>query len=54
MATTSPRPKLGSHFNITANTRISRMPIRKVGSETPSSEKPIINWDSTLPRLSAA
>ena len=33
---TGPRPKLGSQPSHTANTRISRMPSRKVGSDTPT------------------
>ena len=53
-ATTSPRPKLGSHFSVTAKTRISRMPIRNVGSDTPISEIVIIVCDRNVPRLSAA
>ena len=53
-ATTSPRPKLGNTFSMTANTKISRMPIRKVGKETPSSEKVIKTCDRKLPRLKAA
>ncbi len=36
---TSPRPKLGSQPNCTEKIRISTMPIRNVGSDTPSSEK---------------
>ena len=38
ICTTSPRPKDGSTLSQTANTRISRMPIRNVGSDTPISE----------------
>ena len=53
-ATTSPRPKLGSHFSVTANTRISRMPIRKVGSETPMSDIVINACEANVPRRSAA
>ena len=53
-ATTSPRPKLGSQFSVTAKARISRMPIRKVGSDTPISEIVIIACDMKVPRLSAA
>ncbi len=34
--TTAPRPKLGSQPSSTEKIRISRMPIRKVGSETPT------------------
>ena len=52
--TVSPRPKLGSHFSVTANTRISRMPIRKVGSDTPSSDTVIASCEAKVPRLSAA
>ena len=37
--TTCPRPKLGNQPSHTANTRISNMPIRKVGSDTPSKDK---------------
>jgi len=51
---TSPRPKLGSHFKVTANSKISRMPIRKVGSDTPISEIAISAWDARLPRRNAA
>ncbi len=36
--TTSPRPKDGSTPSCTAKTRISRMPMRKVSRETPTSE----------------
>jgi len=52
--TVSPRPKLGSHFSSTEKIRISRMPIRKVGSETPSSEPVITTCEPKLPRRSAA
>ena len=38
IAVVSPRPYDGSQPSITANTRISRMPIRNVGSDTPSSD----------------
>ena len=38
-STTSPRPKVGSQRSQTPNTRISRIPIRKVGSDTPISDK---------------
>ncbi len=38
IATVSPRPKEGSQPSKTANTRISRMPMRKVGRDTPTSE----------------
>ena len=38
IATVSPRPKLGSQPSCTANTRISRMPMRKVGRLTPTSD----------------
>ena len=34
--TVSPRPKEGSQPSQTENTRISRMPMRKGGSETPT------------------
>ena len=53
-ASTSPRPKLGSHFRVTAKIRISRMPIRKVGSETPISESVISVCEKNVPRFSAA
>ena len=36
--TTSPRPKVGSQRSMTPKTRISRMPIRNVGSEMPISD----------------
>ncbi len=36
--TTSPRPKVGSHCSSTPKKRISRMPIRKVGKDTPIRE----------------
>jgi hypothetical protein len=39
--TTSPRPKLGSIFSQTAKARISKMPIKNVGSDTPSSDNVI-------------
>ena len=41
---TGPRPKLGSQPSTTENTRISSMPIRKVGSDTPSSDRAIRAW----------
>ena len=53
ICTVSPRPKLGNQPRVTANTRISRMPIRKVGSETPSSESVMNTWLRKLPRRSA-
>ena len=53
-ATTSPRPKLGSHLSVTAKPRISRIPIRKVGSETPTSEIVIIACERNVPRFKAA
>ncbi len=52
--TTSPRPKLGNQPRCTANTRISRMPIRKVGKDTPNSEIVMKTWLRKVPRLSAA
>ena len=52
-ATTSPRPKLGSHLSVTAKTRMRRMPIKKVGSETPIRETVINACDMKVPRLSA-
>ena len=51
--TVSPRPKLGSHCSSTAKTQISRTPIRKVGSDTPTSETVMIVLDSQPLRLSA-
>ncbi len=53
MLTTSPRPKLGNTLKITANTRISRMPIRKVGSDTPTSDNVIHTCEPKLPRRRA-
>ena len=38
ICTVWPRPNDGSQCSMTAKIRISRMPIRKVGSDTPSSE----------------
>ena len=38
ICTTSPRPKLGNQPSMTANTKINKMPIKKVGSDTPSSD----------------
>ena len=52
--TTSPRPKLGNQPSCTANTRISRMPIRKVGSDTPSSDSIMKAWLRKVPRRNAA
>ena len=34
----SPRPKDGSQRNVTANSRISRIPVTKVGVDTPTSD----------------
>ena len=39
MATTSPRPKVGSQRRMTPNKRMRRMPMRKVGSDTPTRER---------------
>ena len=50
---TSPRPKLGSHLSCTAKNRMSRMPIRNVGNDTPSSETVIIACDQNVPRFKA-
>ena len=44
ICTVSPRPKDGSQCSITAKIRISRMPIRKVGSDTPSSDTVCSSW----------
>ena len=52
-SSTSPRPKLGNHPSQTVNTRISRMPIRKVGNETPSSDRVMKTWLVKLPRCKA-
>ena len=52
-ATTSPRPKAGSQRRLAANTEISRIPIRKVGSDTPSSENVISTCEPKLPRRKA-
>ena len=43
-STTSPRPNAGSHRRFAAKTQMSRIPIRNVGSETPSSEIVINTW----------
>ena len=43
--TVSPRPKDGSSRSHTANTRISRMPIKKVGSDMPIRDTA---WNSLL------
>ncbi|MOA54575.1 hypothetical protein D3C78_1782220 [compost metagenome] len=51
--TTSPRPKLGSHRSCTPNTRISRMPIRNVGSEIPAKDSAMKALDRTPWRRSA-
>ncbi len=51
--TTSPRPKLGNNLSITANTRISRMPIRNVGSDTPSSDNVMNTCEPKRPRRNA-
>ena len=51
---TGPRPKLGNQPSVTENTRISKMPIKKVGSDTPSSEIVMNTWLMKLPRRSAA
>ncbi|MNR18329.1 hypothetical protein D3C85_1350530 [compost metagenome] len=45
--TTSPRPKLGSHRSCTPKTRMSRMPIRKVGSEMPAKDSAMKALDTT-------
>ena len=45
ICTVWPRPNDGSQCRLTANIRIRRMPIRKVGSEIPISE---IAWNSRL------
>ena len=52
-ATTSPRPKLGNHLSVTAKNRISRMPIRKVGNETPSNDTAIMTCEPKLLRRKA-
>ena len=52
-ATVSPRPNEGSQPSITENTRISRMPMRNVGSETPTSDSASIACDSHESRRSA-
>ena len=44
--TVSPRPKEGSTPSQTANTRISKIPIKKVGRETPTRLKVRKNRDS--------
>jgi hypothetical protein len=46
--------KLGNQPSPTANTRISKMPIRKVGSETPSSDSVMKTWLMNEPRRKAA
>ena len=52
-ATVSPRPNDGSQPSCTANTRISRMPIRNVGRLTPTSEAASSTCDSQLLRRNA-
>ena len=46
--TTGPRPKLGSQPRATEKTRISRIPSRNVGSETPTRLTIMNRRDSTL------
>jgi hypothetical protein len=53
IATVSPRPKDGSQPSCTEKMRISRMPMRKVGSETPMSEMASRTCDSHESRRSA-
>ena len=53
IATVSPRPNEGSQPSRTANTRISRMPMRNVGSDTPISDTARKNCDSHELRFSA-
>jgi len=53
-ATTSPRPKLGNQPSPTEKNKISRMPIKNVGSDTPSSDKVMNSWLMKLPRRRAA
>ena len=49
-STVSPRPKLGMTPSVTENTKISRMPIRKVGSEIPASDTAMNTFESQLSR----
>ena len=51
ICTTCPRPKLGNQPSVTENTRISKIPIRKVGSDTPSSEIVMNSWLVNVPPL---
>ena len=53
IATVSPRPKEGSQPSSTENTRINRMPMRKVGSDTPISDTVMNRCDSQESRRSA-
>ena len=48
MAITSPRPKVGSQRRMTPKNRMSRMPMRKVGSDTPTSER-VMNPRERIP-----
>ncbi len=48
ICTTSPRPKDGSQPSTTAKIQISRMPVRKVGSETPIREPAMKRRESQL------
>ena len=52
-ATVSPRPNEGSQPRMTAKTRISRIPIRNVGSDTPISEIASSSCESQESRRSA-
>ena len=38
ISTTSPLPKVGSQRNMTPKNKISRIPIKNVGNDTPTSE----------------
>ena len=51
---TSPRPKLGNQPSKTAKINISKIPIKKVGSDTPSNDTIMKIWLVKVPRLSAA
>ena len=50
---TSPRPNDGSTCKVTANTKMSRIPIRNVGSEMPISDTARNSFESQDCRLSA-
>ncbi len=51
--TTSPRPKEGSQRSSTAKSQMRPMPMRKVGSDTPTSDTDRMRWESQPLRLMA-